>query len=111
MFVVLLGWVLFRCGTWEQSGEFFRALAFAPAQGGLAAIPWNALAPDVLLPLAVGLCFCVPVLPAARARCSQWGFLRPILAVGSAAAQMAVLALCLLSVGAGSHNPFIYFRF
>jgi alginate O-acetyltransferase complex protein AlgI len=108
---VLLGWVLFRCDTWKAAMEFYRGLFSTANPGGITVIPWNALAPNVLLPFAAGLVLCVPLGPILRwARLSDRNVafvVRPLATTWT----LVVLVLCLLAIGAGSHNPFIYYRF
>ena len=109
---MLLSWVVFRCDTWAQAVAYYRALGSLSATGGLNALPWPVLAPDVWLALAVGLLGCVPTLAWAR----RW--LETRLRVPSPATDwfaavgwLGVLTLALLTVGAGAPNPFIYYRF
>ncbi len=109
--VVLFAWVLFRCDTWAQAREVWRAMLDLGSLARAEVIPWNALAPDVLLAFAAGIALCTPWPRALRTWLCQTtaGSLAwPPLA---AAAAIALLALSLLAIGAGSHNPFIYFRF
>jgi alginate O-acetyltransferase complex protein AlgI len=111
LIVTLLSWVFFRCDTWALSMAYFHSLLLAKAGGGLAVIPWNAIAPNVLYAFYAGVLLCVPSLPAVSAWCSGRRIVRPFVAPCSAVAQLAVLFLCLLAIGSGSHNPFIYYRF
>jgi alginate O-acetyltransferase complex protein AlgI len=107
--VVLLSWVVFRCDTWAQARDFYRALL--PAHGGLDALPWVALAPNVLIAFAAGLVFSTPIATLLRASGERGRFAifveEALAFIGTA----AVLVLCLCAIGAGSHNPFIYYRF
>lgn len=109
---VLLAWVLFRCESWDRAVAFYHALFGAStAAGSLGAIPVDVLTPAVCVGLGAGLIFSWPVIPAleqrlARRRTAHWGF-----ALVTTGAELAVLCFSVLSIGAGSPNPFIYFRF
>ena len=109
--VVLLAWVLFRCDTWAQARGIFAAMGDLASLGRISSLPWRALAPDVLLAFAAGVLLCAPTAAGLRARLEKISpnsvAFPPLATVWS----LAILALCLLAVGAGSHNPFIYFRF
>lgn len=108
---VLLSWVIFRCDTWAQTLGYFRSMAGLTAGGGLTAIPANVVTTGVLYALAAGLVLSVPVWPALRAQCARWKPADHALEAGEVGVALAVLALCLLLLGAGTHNPFIYYRF
>lgn len=109
--VVLFAWVLFRCDTWAQARGVWVAMLDLGTLGRIEVIPWHALAPNVVLAFTAGLLLCTP-LPAALVAAAQRSTAgRVIGAPAAAAALVGVFALCLLAIGAGSHNPFIYFRF
>ena len=109
--VVLVSWVLFRCETWPQASAYLGALADWRSLADLAALPWRALAPDVTLALLAGILCCLPLgdwWSEVVSRHRAVGALRAPLAT---IVPLALLAACLLAIGAGSHDPFIYFRF
>ena len=108
---VLLSWVVFRCDTWAQTWGYFRSLAGVTASGGLTAIPANVVTTGVLYALAVGLVLCAPWWPALRERSARGKFTADAVGLSEVCVGLAVLVLCLLAVGAGTHNPFIYYRF
>ena len=108
---VLLGWVIFRCDTWTQTMGYFRSLAGVTATGGLAAIPANVVTTGLLYAGATGLLLCAPWWHALRRPGARWTFGRGALEATEVCAALAVLFLCLISMGAGTHNPFIYYRF
>jgi alginate O-acetyltransferase complex protein AlgI len=108
---VLLSWVIFRCETWAQTLGYFRSMAGLTASGGLTAIPANVVTTGVLYASAAGVLLCAPWWPALRTRTARWTLADRALGVGEAGFALAVLLLCLLLVGAGTHNPFIYYRF
>jgi hypothetical protein len=86
-------------------------MAGLTASGGLTAIPANVVTTGVLYASAAGVLLCVPWWSALRPRAARWTFANRALGVGEAGFALAVLLLCLLLVGAGTHNPFIYYRF
>lgn len=108
---VLLGWVVFRCDTWAQSVGYFRSLAGLGASGGVEEIPLNAMTTGVMGAMAFGILFSGPIWPVVRDWLGRRRAVGPFVEVGEVSAAMAVLVLCLLAIGAGSHNPFIYYRF
>lgn len=110
LIVTLLSWVLFRCDSWSQSMAYYHSLMFGGG-GGVAVIPWNELAPNVLYAFVAGLLLCVPTLPTLGGWCSRQPVIRHLVGPCATASQVAVLFLCLLAIGSGSRNPFIYYRF
>jgi alginate O-acetyltransferase complex protein AlgI len=111
LIAVLLSWVVFRCDTWAQTLGYFRSLSGATATGGFTAIPANVVTTGVLYALAAGLLLSAPVGPILYARCARWKTAGDIAQLSAVGAALAVLFLCLLAIGAGTHNPFIYYRF
>jgi alginate O-acetyltransferase complex protein AlgI len=109
--VMLLSWVLFRCETWSQARIFYGDLFRFSSGFSLDALPWRAFAPDIAWAFAIGLVICFPLMPFLRERASR----APVTAVTyeflSGLGYLLILVLSLLWIGAGSHNPFIYFRF
>jgi alginate O-acetyltransferase complex protein AlgI len=114
--VVISGWVVFRAETLSAAGGFFAAMTGVGAPAGRG--PGLLLTPEVGLALGLGALFSLPILPAAGS------FLEPrLVAPGArmpasaavAGARLLGLAVVLLLCGgllaAGTHNPFIYFRF
>ena len=109
--VVLVSWVLFRCETWPQARAYLGAMADWRSLADLSRLPWRALAPDVQLALAAGVVGCFPLAEAFRRLLAARPATRALHATLATLGQLAVLAACLLAIGAGSHDPFIYFRF
>jgi alginate O-acetyltransferase complex protein AlgI len=108
---VLLGWVVFRCDTWAQSIGYFRSLVGATAEGGVESIPANAATLGVMGAVLVGMILCAPTWAAIREWCARQTFAGRLVETGEVCAALAVFVLSLLAVGAGAHNPFIYYRF
>jgi alginate O-acetyltransferase complex protein AlgI len=93
--VVLVGWVFFRAEGLGSALRYLRAMF-----GGGASAPMPArsfLTLEVEIALAVGVL--LAMVPFSMPR------------VPAMIGQMTVLALSILSVAAGTYNPFIYFRF
>lgn len=117
LLVAMCGWVLFRAETLEQAGTFFAAMAgFGHGTGSAR----HLLDPDLLLAIGCGVAFSIPIVPFLA---SAWERrlqavsvpLRCRMEVCSTLVRAAVVAFTLLGsaimLSAGTHNPFIYFRF
>jgi alginate O-acetyltransferase complex protein AlgI len=110
MLVVMLGWVLFRSGTFHQALHHVRAMAglgvpyeFGPPIGRF-------LHNDVLLAGTVAILASGPWLSSAMTVFGQRSSFGP-LRVLSVGVLLSVLVLSLMSLAGGAYNPFIYFRF
>ena len=106
LFLVLLGWVLFRIEDMNQLGQVFAGMF--TCTGGMAT--YLAGHHDALYPLYLLIPACVCCLPV-----SSW--LEKKLPQGVAAsflrtaADIALFALCVFMLLGSTYNPFIYFRF
>ncbi len=93
--VVTVGWVFFRAETFDAAMAYLAAMA---GRGGQDAVPVRFfLTPELLIVFAAGVLLATR--PPRLSRLPQF------------AVQLAVFALSLLYVAAGTYNPFIYFRF
>jgi len=93
--VVLVGWVFFRADDLGHALGFLEAMIGA---AGSAPVPASFyLKPEVQIVLIVGLLLAMVPFSIRR--------------VPALIGQMAVFALSILQVSAGTYNPFIYFRF
>ena len=119
--VVMGGWVLFRC-----AGKFAQAMAFYKAMIGIGegtGVEYGLdmhLTPDIALAILLGIVFSAPILPFVnRWMRERIDAMDPL---GKALGQLGfssvrVIGLSLLFglsamwLSAGTHNPFIYFRF
>lgn len=90
---------------------YFRSMAGLTANGGLTAIPANVVTTGLLYAGAAGLLLCAPLWPTLRRRCAQSAVGDRALEATEVYAALVVLFLCLIAMGAGTHNPFIYYRF
>ena len=120
LLVIAVGWVLFRAGSIGQARAFLQAMAGFGRGSGLAFHAGLYIDTQLILALAVGAVGSAPVLPLlvrlrAALIASTAGLFRSGLRTSFALADVAGLSLLLLSsamlLAAGTHNPFIYFRF
>jgi alginate O-acetyltransferase complex protein AlgI len=120
LMVVMLAWVFFRADTLTHALTFLKALGGGGAFGpGQAVLPQELLQTDVVVALLAAALGSTPWMPARYRQVSGDSGTIPLIArplpPGSAAVRLifvsAVLAGCAMSLAAGTHNPFIYFRF
>ena len=102
MLVVVLGFTLFRAESLSQAGAMFAAMFTGVGLGwtGTATV-CSLLTPAFLLTLFLALLLCVPIAKRLPVKNES------ITLAGS----LALLALCMLNLSAGTFNPFIYFQF
>jgi alginate O-acetyltransferase complex protein AlgI len=119
IFVVMMGWVIFRADTFTLAGNYFQALS------GLAHAPYGQLLAcyttnQVVWVVGFGILFSGPLWGWLHTACAKWGNaaptkFRPIAQiVGSSLEIILIVALFLISaawLASGTYNPFIYFRF
>ena len=115
--VAMVGWVLFRAESPEQIQAFLAAMC---GLGEGAVGPSHLLRVDLVIALTLGVLFATPVYPWftqvwARAAATHGAGREVAMAATSAVVRPAVtftlLVLSAMSLSAGTHNPFIYFRF
>lgn len=117
LFMVLIGWVLFRAESFEQAAIFIKALFGIAGTASLAPEMMQALTRENLLYCLLGIALSTPIIPRLMQRLSvlpvtaghsSYGLMR-LSVVGS----MALLGflLCGVYIYVGTYNPFIYFRF
>lgn len=97
LLIVLGGWLIFRADNLHQALQYLRALA---GRGGAQML--TTATPRALLAMGAGMLACYPwrvKVAGAWVELARW------------AALAALLMLCMLSLAAGTYNPFIYFRF
>jgi alginate O-acetyltransferase complex protein AlgI len=102
--------VFFRAETLAGALGYLAAMAGLPAAGTTPVRPVYYLTLEVQIALAVGIVLATRPF---QSRLARYAPPVPAAALRAPAAvlQMAVLALALLYVAAGTYNPFIYFRF
>lgn len=102
LLVVILGWIPFRAWGLRHAGRVLLALC------GLAPRPMIHpaelyLTTPVMTALAAGVWFSMPVRPPPIPA--------PLAPVARLSALAALFGACVLALAAGTHNPFIYYRF
>ena len=102
LFVVVLGFTLFRADTLAQAGAMYAAMFSGVGLHwlGTAAV-WAKFTPAFALTLCLALLLCTPVVREHTPKRESVTF------IGS----LGLLLLCMMYLAAGSFNPFIYFRF
>ena len=104
LFVVMTGWVWFRAKDFFHAVEMFKAMAGFNGFSSLTFSTEIVLYPSTLMAFLFGIAFSLFVLPPLR--------LGPVFsAIADTATISALLALSILAVAAGSHSPFLYFKF
>lgn len=114
MIVWTFGFVIFRADSLAQAGDFFAAMVGAGSGDPALHHVGLHLRANVVLALLVGFVGSTPVLPLLGAWLSRnaSGGAKPVLVRAGVVASVSVLLLLVgMSLAAGTHNPFIYFRF
>lgn len=117
--VVAGGWVLFRAETLEQAINFYKAMMGIPGANPWPELLWRYLRGDILIAFAAGLIGATPFLPKLRGWVRDWQersvrwvpYRMATVGTVSVSAYLLLLVGCVMSLVAGTHNPFIYFRF
>jgi alginate O-acetyltransferase complex protein AlgI len=119
VFVVMMGWVLFRSDTFAGSGDYFAALFGAGHV--IQAQPLHRYAGnEVICALCLGIAFSMPLWQAIKDSGAWIAQLLPgtaqkiCIGLGQVAEIVLIVALLLISsawLAGGTYNPFIYFRF
>ncbi len=113
MSVVMLGWVIFRCVSLDHAGSFLTTLLGGTA-GSETQAPSVRLEVDIVLAMVAGVVLSTPIarsLARIRVRSSRQ---RPVQLAWSLASILfiaVILYACAMEMAAGTHQPFIYFRF
>jgi len=118
MFVVLIGWVIFRAENIGRAFEYLKCM-FNFKTGGLSLTLAN-LNIIILFALLLGIIFSVPILPSVKKRLFgdknhfEYEYLPPAKQAASIASIFGCVGLLVLSViflTGSDFNPFLYFRF
>lgn len=107
--VVALGWVLFRAPSLGHALAYLRALAGAAAGATHLHPLVHFVDAKLIAVMLLGTAGCLPLVP--RLVDSGTRSAPRLLALARSAAVVAVLLACAMTLSAGTHNPFIYFRF
>jgi alginate O-acetyltransferase complex protein AlgI len=120
LLVVSVGWVFFRADTLPQATAFLKAMAGLGTGAGLEYHVGLYVDSQLVLALVAGIVGSAPLLPLlGRGKAAVFarapGILRGALGTAFALVDVAGHSLLLLAsamlLAAGTHNPFIYFRF
>src|SRR5262245_1125659 len=110
--VIMIGWVLFRAPTIDHAWRMLQAMA---GLGGsdLPRWVWTYLDGERMLALAAGVLGSTPALAHLGRRLAAANTRRggPMLDLARAGSLLVVLLASSMRLAAGTHNPFIYFRF
>ncbi len=118
MLVVMIGWVFFRADTLDHAWTFLKTMAGAGQPSHLAPHILQFLTPEIVTALLIGCIAATPVLGRLvrtgldAVRSAAGG--RVLVGTGEAlylAGLFGLFALAVMSLAAGTYNPFIYFRF
>ncbi len=118
--VICCGWVIFRSETFSQALGYLSAMAgFDKATAAAPDASWY-LSRELRIAIITGVIFSMPVVPAFNRWRRQLlipltGLKKTVMGLSFSAFDMVCLVLVMLisfmSLSAGTHNPFIYFRF
>ena len=118
LLVVMIGWVFFRADTLGHAWVFLKAMAGAGHPSHLAPHVLQFLTPETITALIIGMVAATPLLGRLvrsgldAGRNAARG--RMLVGTGEAlylAGLLGMFALAVMSLAAGTYNPFIYFRF
>lgn len=109
LFIVNIGWVLFRAPTLREAGQYLLNM-FGKTAGGFGFTMESYLNHWVLFVLGLGILFSSSVPTAVGQRIEAMGN-RTMATSLRTAALLVLLAICMLRIVAGTYNPFIYFQF
>jgi alginate O-acetyltransferase complex protein AlgI len=114
LFVVLVGWVMFRAESMEYATEFLRSMFGLQAATPQSVSISQVTSVPMLMVIVMAAFLAYPVWPRAKA---MWVSVtergnRPIIGdLARAAYVAAVMLLSLATMAVGHQNPFLYFRF
>ena len=113
LFLVLVGWIIFRAETFTQAWVFIRAL-FTGADWPMPSQIIRVLTPENLIFCALGILLSTPAIPLFFTDRGLWGSTAVPVGVGSIfmwCSAFFVFVCCCIYIYAGTYNPFLYFRF
>jgi alginate O-acetyltransferase complex protein AlgI len=119
IFVVMMGWVIFRADTFAAAGNYFHAL-FGLSHGSEAQPYVQYLAVQTVVAIVLGILFSGPIWDktkeaGGRLKQSTPVIYRPALQVVGSSMELGLMIVLLIVSAAwlagGTYNPFIYFRF
>jgi alginate O-acetyltransferase complex protein AlgI len=120
VFVVMMGWVIFRADTFAAAGHFFMALFGLSLVPAFAETNGHYMTNQGVWAIAFGILFSGPLWGRILTLCAKLGQMSPeacrpaVRAFGSALEIVLIAALMLIisvNLAGNTYNPFIYFRF
>jgi len=109
--VVLIGWVFFRAETLGDAIEYLGAMIGLQTAAGFEASPGSHLNARVVLTLIAGILLSTPIARGLLQSLQAPGPKVAALSVSRDAVLASLFVLSVMSIAAGTYNPFIYFRF
>jgi alginate O-acetyltransferase complex protein AlgI len=120
LIVIMCGWVIFACDTLPHTVGYLSAMfGFTKNVSSVQDIDWF-LTREIRIALIAGIIFSMPTLPGFVLLCDKllvWlkGVSRTAATIIFGAFRViglcALFVICVMYLSAGTHNPFIYFRF
>ena len=108
LFVVIIGWVLFRSGDILQAFSFIGEM-FSKGAGEYSILSFISM--RFAIALVFGIVLSTPIYPAIKKKVLKNETVAGILGFFETVWQIVLLILSILVVVSGSYNPFIYFQF
>ena len=108
LFVVNMGWVLFRCETLYHLGEYIGNM-FGVHRNGFYSPYVGMFFKEFALVWIVGILLCMPIGEQVRTRLMEKGAM--VLNVSYVAAMVLIFVVSILYLVKSGYNPFIYFNF
>ncbi len=108
LLAVCLGFVFFRAATLSQGAQMLGAMFTGFFVTDAARVAWHSLInAEVLVMLAAGILFCMPVCQWLKSKQRLYAVLEPVSYIGI----LLLFVLCLAKMAAGGFSPFIYAQF
>ncbi|MHC5064061.1 MAG: MBOAT family O-acyltransferase [Planctomycetota bacterium] len=114
LLALMAGWPIFKAVNFEHSWYYYKALVIPREPEGYLSVQ-EYFSVDIRIAMVAGAIFSMPVYSYIRdfaKRIAMRGAVfAAVVETVKIAGLMALLVHCAMSLGAGTHNPFIYFRF
>jgi len=111
LLVVMIGWVFFRAETLGDAIEYLGAMVGLLPALGFEAAPQSHLNARVVLTLVIGAVLSTPIGIGIGRSLQTPDFKHAALCIGRDTVLVCLFVLSMMSIAAGTYNPFIYFRF
>lgn len=112
LLVVLVSWVLFRAETLSHAMRYLAAMAGLAGGAGVEYYPALYLHRELLMVSLAGVMGSMPIIPSVQRRLTKrMGWTDALVAMARLGGVALLLFASAMKLAAGTHNPFIYFRF